>query len=394
MNNSHYGDWSHDCVGLPVFRFRKQLPCRDKDRDGKPAAYADDPYFMLGNDALNCFVRVSGTYSLVSGTYGWARLNAGDLPNSSVNHACLSVGDRHFDLLGIGAPISKREFGIGFARFATDDMGGLAVERLLACPPGPGNNEAAGLLTRIRLHNRSNIPLTIQYEEWIGVRYCLNTQQRKPASDRPVRYPVRVHSDKAHARASFQMLADNPVHVAMPSVTSPFHTCPPEVFVQLLPQAHPSQNQQVFAHLTSEEMARLGLRAAKVLQADEQVTFAWWTGFAHAGETVALPAPNSATANSVPFRSQWRRRIPEFCAEKNPSLRAELQWHVGVLEAMAQRSGPYGETFIPQGCSYDYDLGAVASERDLLQHGLACLYYRPALAKSILRHCMRSEGVV
>lgn len=367
-----YGTWSSDECGLPVFRFAHRLPCRDTDREGRSAAYSEDSYFLLGNDALNCFVRTSGRYSLLTGTHGWARLNAGDEANSGVNAAALTVAGRRHELIGINSPVASREFGIGFVRFAYEPLEGISVERVIACTPGPKAGVAAGFLTRVRLHNTSQTAVDMDYEETLGLQYCLNTQQRKAVSERPVRYPVHVEIEGTTARARFDAVSENPVHVAMPSVISPFHTDPPTITQQLL-----SGRATVTADRVDKEKATLGLRASLSLKPGESRVVAWWTSFVHLDETEAERPAADAVADDTPFRQAWRTRIPDFNDEADPDLRRELQWHVGCLEAMSQRSGVYGETFIPQGCSYDYDLGVVASARDLLQHGLAAIHYRP-----------------
>lgn len=384
MRAEHYGAWKADAVELPVFHFEHSLPCRDVDASGKPAAYPDDPFFLLGNDAFNCFIRASGRTTLLSGTHGWARLNAGEQPNAGVNAATLQAGDQRHELIGFDAAVAERAFGIGFARFAYNPLDGIEIERVLACPPGPCDGEAGGFLTRIILRNSDDAARAFTYVESVGLCYCLNTQQRKPQEQRPVRYPVAVETGEDHAQVRFAVLADNPVHLDMASVSSPYHTDPPVVSLRLL-----CGGAKVLVIPVDDTHVQVGIEISSSLEPGESLMLAWWTGFRHSGERDAALPKVSEFTSGIPFRNAWRERIPAFAEESDPDLRRELQWHVGCLEAMTQRSGAYGEVFIPQGCSYDYDLGVVASARDLLQHGLAALVYRPALAKSILRHCMK-----
>jgi cellobiose phosphorylase len=136
------------------------------------------------------------------------------------------------------------------------------------------------------------------------------------------------------------------------------------------------------ASVRLEDEGWIVIEVTAELPAGASIEATWWMV---ASRSHSIELPSGADG----FRKQWRERIPSFDDESDADLRRELQWHVGCLEAMTNWSAVYGERFIPQGCSYDYDLGVVGSARDLLQHGLAALHYRPALAKSILRHCMK-----
>ncbi len=380
----NYGKWGHDELGLPVFSLRKTLPNVSKDRTGHPAAYGNDPYFLIGNDALNLFVWASGRFSLLSGTYGWARLNAADAPNQGLNKSTLAIRGHQYDLIGPEAPVTDRTFGIGFARFRYEPTEGTAIERVLACPPGPGEDEAAGFLTRVTVTNTGDSVANYRYEEFLTACYVLNSKQRQSFRDRPVGYGVLGGVKGASAQVRFLPVSDDPVHLGMDSVISPYNTCPPEMGVHMI-----EGKADIICEAVDDQRLNLGIRGNLSLSAGEHATLAWWTSFRHPGEKVDLDSICLSSADGTPFRKEWRSRIPDFSEEADPALRRELQWHVGCLEAMAQRSGVYGETFIPQGCSYDYDLGVVASARDLLQHGLAALVYRPQLARSILRHCMK-----
>ena len=88
------------------------------------------------------------------------------------------------------------------------------------------------------------------------------------------------------------------------------------------------------------------------------------------------------------FSSDWKKVLPSFSEEADPTMRRELIWHAYSLEAMATYSSYYHETKIPQGTIYDYNWGKHASARDNLQHALPCVYYNPKLAKSTLRYLM------
>ncbi len=72
----------------------------------------------------------------------------------------------------------------------------------------------------------------------------------------------------------------------------------------------------------------------------------------------------------------------------DPVFRRELTWNSHALLAMATYNSFYGETFIPQGMTYDYQMDLTAAPRDHLQHAMAAAYFRPSLARSTIRYVL------
>ena len=97
------GYWSQDAAGLPCFVYTGALPYSEFLENGNPVKLPDDPWFLLGNHRLTLFTHVSGVYELIAGQRSWARVNAGDKPNSGNNAAFVTVNGREYALVGIDA---------------------------------------------------------------------------------------------------------------------------------------------------------------------------------------------------------------------------------------------------------------------------------------------------
>src|SRR5690606_17059142 len=92
--------------------------------------------------------------------------------------------------------------------------------------------------------------------------------------------------------------------------------------------------------------------------------------------------------DGVQFAAAWRDALSTFQSVQDPVFKRELTWNAHALLAMAAYSAFYDQTFIPQGMTYDYEMGMTAAPRDQFQHSLAASYFRPGLAKSTIRHAL------
>ena len=349
-------EWYDDEQGLPAFRCLRGTPVRDLDAAGQPAAYGEDPYVLLGNEALTLFAHWSGALQLLSGQRGWARLNFGGTPNRGENTATLTLDGQKISLLGHAQ--TRAEFGVGFGVWRTE-TGGIRITRRLCCD--------AGYVPRVQFHvcleNLRNDGVAVGYAESLTAGYAPISWQRQPRDSWPVPYTVKGVPEQKELRFE----PGEPRFALDPGregCLSPHDTDPPRMWVE-----------GAGTFVTEDQ---LGARTEWQLGPGETQTLSWTLGFTHARK------PASATPVA------WTARIPDFLEASDPEIRRELRWHVACLEAMNTWSDVYGECFIPQGCSYDYDLGITCSRRDLIQHGMAALVWRPALARSILRHCLQS----
>ncbi|WP_425230375.1 GH36-type glycosyl hydrolase domain-containing protein [Sphingomonas sp.] len=101
------------------------------------------------------------------------------------------------------------------------------------------------------------------------------------------------------------------------------------------------------------------------------------------------------SATGTWFREDWAGVLAPLGTVPDPTLRAELLWDGHALLAMSTYAAYYGQTFIPQGMTYDYHLDLNAGPRDHLQHAMAAAYFAPGLARSALLYTlctMTEEG--
>lgn len=97
-------------------------------------------------------------------------------------------------------------------------------------------------------------------------------------------------------------------------------------------------------------------------------------------------APGLADAtDGIYFGRDWQAALTKFQTVRDPVFRRELTWNSHALLAIPTYNSFYGETFIPQGMTYDYQMDVTAAPRDHLQHAMAAAYFWPSLAKSTIR---------
>lgn len=356
LKNNPFVEWFDDTRGLPAFRLRESYPIEEFDADGKPVAYSNDPYALVGNEALTLFARLSGELLLLSGQCGWASLNFAGSPNRGENRAVLHFNGQEIDLLK--HPLTKATFGVGFAKWITESDDWKVV-RGVSCQPG----YSPSLCFEVSVENKTEANAAYKYEEAIHACYMPLSLQRKTDQERPVHYSV----EKDTGTPGIKFVVESvrcPLEIGGPDKISPFDSDPPKMLLS--------------GEGTFVRHNQLGAEREGKLSPGEIASSKWNLHIEHSEKPIG---------NTI---CRWEDRIPELPDEADETIRRELRWHIACLESMATWSAPYRETFIPQGCSYDYDIGVTASRRDLMQHGMAALVWRPEWVASTLRLCFKA----
>jgi cellobiose phosphorylase len=399
---SPLGHWSADAHALPTYHYTGDLPFHAVNADGQALPSPPDPVFLLGNYRLTAFVHASGRLDLITGERAWGRLNRHG------HGASLRVGPTTHALVGLDspaaiAPDTRRSFGCGHARFDYPPamLGGLACTRSLAVAPSPEVNRGVpALYLTVRLHNPGAAPLALDYREWVDAGYEMLLELRTPPERRPARYrPEFVPAtgpSPASASLRFHAESADPLLFAPKGEPSRHDAHPPSLHLAADTLA-PDIEASAFGESLPDDGHRLGLSFRLTLAPGETRVLRLLLGwhFPHRHE----PAPSFATApwaddpTREDFAPAWAALLPDFATVPDPELRREARWHVHALEALATYSEIYDETFLPQGCVYDFVFGTNAAPRDNLQHALAACHHRPALARSTIRHVLRRTSL-
>lgn len=363
---------------LPAVRY--QGPTRFNIAD-----VPDDPYFLLGNHRLTLFVHASGHYRIITGDRGWARLNAGKARAAGDNGAALTVDGTAFDLIGLDSPAAgaaDKVFGVGSARFSYAPMADVRVLRTVSVAPSLtlGSGPAA-FQVRVTLRNLSPRRKTVVYDEWVGTRYLPIFPPWDNSLERVKLTAVDETSAAARVAMTRNYLQDLEALPDAPATgMSLFDVRPPALAMAVADGPAPVAGG-----------GRLSMRRELTLKPHATETFVLVIGAVDAGTPDAFATSVAPLLNMTEneFAEAWQRLVPDFSAEDDAQLRAEMQWNVHALEAMATYKQYYDETIIPEGTDYDYDWGWVASSRDLCQHALPMCHIRPELARSVLRYVMK-----
>ena len=223
--------------------------------------------------------------------------------------------------------LCKRKFGCGYAQYDYD-LDGITVSRKINIKPSfeiDGGQPAFVLSLTLKNHRENGVPAKIELSEIMGVHYSEIQYQFASEEAQKIKFNYEVFEGSDTGDGN----SDEKYSVS-----------------------------SIVKDLISD------------------------TGLVQGG-----PAPKDAPPE-IDFSSDWKKVLPSFSEEADPTMRRELIWHAYSLEAMATYSSYYHETKIPQGTIYDYNWGKHASARDNLQHALPCVYYNPKLAKSTLRYLM------
>lgn len=396
-----FGGWANDARGLPIYRFTADVPVVTKTPAGETYGLEPDPYFLLGNDGLSLFTFASGLHLLLSGERGWVRINS-PVADGEPNGAELTVrrrgSSKTHKLLGKGgvcasARATTREFGCGYARYRMAPDAKLAVERTLSLAPSTSDKrgEAAFVVT-VRLVNNDAVPVELDYRETV-VSHSLVKLNRAPVGGQA---PVRFVNTAAVLPGGRGVVCDtrptteDPLVLTTPEAPNRYNLYPPSL---ALIAAGRGASPLSFAHKPlADGGVELSVQAKVRLAPGQSQDIVFVTGLKSQGVAVdglvqfarSLPSP----ADGAYFRGEWAQALKTFAEISDPRLRDELTWDGHALLAMATYSAYHGETFIPQGMTYDYHLDLTAAPRDHLQHAMAAAYFAPALAKSSIRYTL------
>jgi cellobiose phosphorylase len=400
---SPVGHWIEDPRGLPAYILTAKLPIETHSADGKLFPMRQDPIFLLGNYRLTLFVHGSGIWQIITGERSWARLNAAG--NSyGANRSVLRVKtpDREscYSLVGLDSlaadpTICRRTFGTGFAQFEYALNGGLSVVRTISVAPSQHINEGLpGFVVSVTLRNQGTQTITLTHEEAVLANYEAMVDRLQPPAKRLVHYAHRasVNQKDLAVRCNLTAESDDPTVLRGRSEASRFDAFPPSLMLVGLTLPNAVERADVFTEPDASGGYFLVERFSTKLAPGEERTLHWLVSLVPQGEdgvVTALRQDVDVTKTAPFFRDDWKRRLPNFAHEPDPLWRREMTWHAYVLEAMATYSEYYHETFIPQGETYDYEMGMTAAPRDQLQHSLPLSYVDPALAKSTIRYILK-----
>ena len=413
------GNWFTDKNDLPGFEYTGSLPYSAVCKDGTPVKLPEDPWFLMGNYQLTLFAHVSGIFELITGQRSWGRLNMGSKPNTGVNLSSVKVDVKSYSLAGLSSAaanpdLCKRKFGCGYAQYDYD-LDGISVSRKINIKPSfeiDGGQPAFVLSLTLKNLRENGVPAKIELSEIMGVHYSEIQYQFASEEAQKIKFDYEVFegSDTGDGNSSgstklpFALYkitgkSNDPLLVCDRDAMSMYDAFPPSVFMASL-----SKDFHVTAQEGTDDLKHsLQASATFTLKAGEEKTLNLIIGFipdekysvssivkdliSDTGLVQGGPDPKDAPPE-IDFSSDWKKVLPSFSEEADPTMRRELIWHAYSLEAMATYSSYYHETKIPQGTIYDYNWGKHASARDNLQHALPCVYYNPKLAKSTLRYLM------
>ncbi len=409
--NSAIGHWMEDESGLPCYRYTGTLPFHAPGEEEIVDPLQADPWFLLGNYRLTIFAHVSGIYQMMTGERTWARMNQSgkSYGENGAELVVRSAGNEKFQLVGLGSlaadeKICSRVFGTGYARYDYALSDDLTLTRILSVRPSPKINDGIPALVEIiRIWNKAQTEIKLSYSEWVLANYCMAQEQRKQDADKAVTYLNKVVIDRNRAliKADITARAKDPLLIESYEKPSRYEGHPPCLYMQI-----PSNSDLSRVDLGSEPVAegkdRLRATIDVSLKPDEEIEFRIIVGYTYDRAPEAIlaqcqllkgtsePAPaQQAFSSEALFRSEWKSKLPKMSGETDPLLRQEMLWDAYTLEAMATYSEYYGETFVPQGMTYEYDWGTPLATRDHLQHSLPLSYFDPQLAKSCLRYSLK-----
>lgn len=403
--------WADDERNLPVVEFTAPLPVETVDPAGQSFPLPRDPFFLLGNYRLTLFPHVSGLYQLMTGERSWARVNAGDNAPGD-NSATLSVvrggATNRYELVGMNSLAAdnnqcRRFFGTGYARWDFKPRPDLEVRRVISVPPSARVNEGVpAFVVNVRVANSGSTSAKFDYTESVLANYVAAIDRQAPPAAKLVTYTNRVKSDD-NARliqADISAVSKDPSLFKSRETASKYDGFPPSLVLHVASNGDGRMRSRLENTPLGSGRDRLAAHVEFDLQPGEVIDFNLVVGLAPNGKAddiLALGRGLRATKDGEHFRADWQRRLPDLSREKDPVFRREMIWNAHALEAMATYSEYYGETFVPQGMTYDYEMDLTAAPRDHLQHALALSYTDPALAKSSLRFVLKkmtSQGEI
>ncbi|WP_028611567.1 GH36-type glycosyl hydrolase domain-containing protein [Paenibacillus harenae] len=403
------GRWSSDIDELPAYHYTGGYPFFAKDKAGNDAKLPEDPCFLLGNYRATVFAHASGTYELITGERGWARLNhAGKNKGWNQSIVRMATGDEQANRTFAAYSLVESQsldrikadskFGIGYANYRYELPEQLSISKVISIQPSMELHKGnPSMLIQLTFQNDGPAPLTIQYTEELLIQYMMMNDQSHPSGKRLVEYrnKLSVQSDLQIAKAN--IICEPVKLLVFPDRLEDSYThdiAPPTVFMHAVAAASHS-SEAAFKKTESGDL--LCAEYELELRSGEQKCIQFIVGLTFDPSDAAVERQiedmllhaKPSSGDTGAYAHLWSRTLPLLREENDPILRCEMVWNAYVLEAMATYSQYFQETYIPQGSVYAYHLGENASNRDHLQHCLPLVYTNPPLAKSCIRYAMK-----
>lgn len=367
-DGGHFGAWSEDETGLPVFEVRLE-------------ALAGDAWHQVGNDRVTATAHADGRTTLYWFEEGLVRLGTAEPP----------------------APVCAVRFGCGWTEWRWragavegvrrvwapfGDASGLRVDVELSGALGPVHTETwrfaprpivgvslmargepppRGLLRRERLSWRAMLALS-------GASRVL-VERLRDALARPLRLVARAApaidgvllvprgGARASAQPSWRARIPAPVFVAslggdLPRMRSEQHGSVRAVSLEVPLPTGATRARLAFAMGVAPERGIPEL--LRVLRA----------------------ADPAATARA--WREQLRLELPAA-----PALAREMTWHAMYLRSAQVRDTVLGARYVTQGSAYGFVHGLQGAPRDYCLSAAALAFFDPDAARETLRLCLR-----
>lgn len=385
------GYWEFDGDRLPKYEYTGGYPVSAKDKAGKNGMLPEDPCFILGNYRMTLFAHASGTYELITGERGWARLNHSG-KNRGWSRSAVCVG-------GKDQTITKQNFGVGYGGCTYECPGKVTVTKVLSVQPSQEIHKGnSSFLVTMTMENHGTDVVTVNCREELLANYrMMNHQDEEPGSkNQRLSYGNRLNVDTETQTVKADIFCQPVKLLALPERPDQrfTHDCyPPTIFMKAV--ASDFYNSRVES-VRNELGDILCAEFEAVLEPGEEKTVQMVVGFTFemGDDAIKLLVRDMLEQAKIvkgtgAFAHLWRQALPDLWEEPDLILRCEMLWNAYVLEAMATYSQYFKETYIPQGSVYAYHLGQNASNRDHLQHSLPLIYSNPGLAKSCIRYVIR-----
>jgi cellobiose phosphorylase len=387
-----FGHWINDAQGLPCYHYTGDIPWRKN-----PSQIQEDPYFLLGNDRLTVFTHVSGAYQFITGERSWMKINH---KNEFTGHnaAEIQVGDESPELLtgknSDRAHQANKIFGTGFAQFDYTSKN-FTCQRTLSVLPGEAVGKSIpALRIDICVTNNSKSKERFAFRESIGVSHRMLSTQYAPDESLKIRYAQHIaQEERHHVRITTQATSEDAHRLVPLEARAKVDAHAPDVYMSIAD----SRGCQIITKVDEHGEHMLAAYLDTELAPNESTRMTVFIGLCFEQQndnptqhTTMLQRAYDAS-DTIPYRSQWARRLPCFADEEDADLRREMIWNAYILEAMATYRITFKETYIPQGTVYDYGTGNIAAPRDHLQHLLGVIPHNPELARSCLRFVMNKE---
>ena len=377
QNENRLGRWQVDEDHLPVFDYYGEDALRYKNGNGHLLDIPAEPWFLLGNYRMTMFVHTNGRYQFLTGERTWARINY-DEQKLGANGAEISVDGKTVILAGDQARAEQRRFGTGYAEFIYAPNKDVRVKRVLAVKPSEKNNQGIpAFLAEIQMENNGTEPVAVKYMEWIGIRY-------QPMGQNQCEVCYRNWFEQREGLALVSIEAEQ--------MTASFRTgdreesrwdyFPPSVYIQTDKMRITWQQDRV------ELKKEFRLEPGQTVNLEYIIGVSYTPGYEEIMKEcrMLMEVPKG---DKIKYRREWRQALSEVPSGESEEMYQEMLWNCYNLEAMATYREYYGETFIPQGMTYDYQYGRPCAARDHLQHALPIMYTNPELAKSCIRYVLK-----